>query len=94
LEADETEERRVARPPLLPVLLVVAFREPERIRLLDGELAALEAVVALAALRDPGRRALRLFIISGEDDGRVLARAEDRLRRGEGGVEDGFVVDD
>jgi hypothetical protein len=28
---------------------VVAFREPERVRLLDGELAPLEAVVARAA---------------------------------------------
>ena len=40
-------------------------------------------------LRDPGRGALRLLITSGEDDGRVLARAEDRLGRGEGGVEGG-----
>ena len=73
---------------------MVALGEPEGVRLLDGELAPLQPVVALAALRDPGRGALRLLITSGEDDGRVLARAEDRLGRGEGGVEDGLVVDD
>ena len=55
---------------------------------------ALKAIVAFAALRDPGRGALRLLITRGEDDGRVLARAEDRLRCGERGVEDGLVVDD
>ena len=94
MEADEGEERRVARPPLLPVLLVVALGEPEGVRRFDRELAALQAVVALAALRDPRRGALRLLITSGEDDGRVLARAEDRLGRGKRRVQDGLVVDD
>ena len=63
LQRDEGKECRVARPPLLPVLLVVTLRDPEGVRLLDRELAPLQAVVPLAALRDPGRGALRAAAI-------------------------------